>query len=151
MLELWKNVWLQRLFYNRIKVFQGMDGCNSFVKLINPLFERNNILNKNWKWPPEILTVHSKSVAVSTPLKQQYSWNRNICQNTLHMQQWMVAVLFWNKYVNTSLNNKGWLELFLGPNTVTFKKKMILTIFPSWITAIFCCFCESVNSWSRSM
>ena len=45
-----------------------------------------------------------------------------------------------DRYINTSLKKRGWLELFLGSNTVTSKEKMFLTTFPSWITALFIAF-----------
>ena len=33
-------------------------------------------------------------------------------------------MLICNNFLNTSLNNKGWLELFLESNTINFKEKM---------------------------
>ena len=56
------------------------NGCMPLVCQINQFLsmkrclqvlvsKKHSILNKNWKWPPKKLTVHSKPITVSTSLK----------------------------------------------------------------------------------
>ena len=56
-----------------------------------------------------------------------------------------------DRYINTWLKKRGWLELFLGSNTVTFKGKIFINNISFLDHSSFYCFCESGNSWSYSM
>ena len=78
----------------------------------------------NPKWKLEVASWNTGG-----PLKIylcKYSFEiKVICRIHCTCNNRWLQVLFWSRYINTSLEKRGWLEQFFRLNTVTFKEKML--------------------------